>query len=311
MKFKKADRLKLSMLPLILVFALLGTGRALYDISATINGQVYNVKRGEVGKLTPADWDLPFEEVSFKTKNDLTVKGWFVDKKRTSRAVILAPGRGANRWDILQDAPVRDLYENNFDVLLFDPRSTGESDGKRYGFGYFESQDIVHAVQFLRKEKGETSVGVWGGSAGASAAIIAGLESEGIDAIVADSPYANLRIAASNLGREKKDRVMQMLFPLYMGVARFTLNFDVYSKTNLAKRVNNLKVPLFLIHGLEDRALEPMNSQIIYENAEGPKRIWLVEGAWHVGAHEIYPEEYRKRVTSFFDSYLMRANGEG
>lgn len=292
------------MLPFIILLALLGTGRALYDISAAINGQVYNTPRGKVGKLTPGDWDLPFEDVSFKTNEDLTIKGWFVDKKGTSRAVILAPGRGTNRWDILRDAPVRHLYENDFDVLLFDPRSTGESEGSRYGFGYFESQDIANAVKFLKEEKGETTVGVWGGSAGASAAIIAGVESSGIDAIVADSPYANLKIAASRYGKEEEDKLMQIFFPFYMGVARFTLNFDVYEKTDISTRVKNLDVPLFLIHGLEDKALDPVNSQLIYENAEGPKRLWLVEGAWHVGAHEIYPEEYQRRVSSFFESYL-------
>lgn len=292
------------MLPFIVLLALVGTGRALYEISATINGQVYNTSRGEVGNVTPGDWDLPFEEVEFKTNGDLTVKGWFVDNEESTRAVILAPGRGANRWDILKDAPIKHLYENDFSVLLFDPRSTGESEGDRYGFGYFESQDITKAVEFLKKERGVSTVGVWGASAGASAAIIAGLETSGIDAIVADSPYANLKIAASNYGREKEDRVMQIFFPFYMGVARFSLNFDVYGKTNLVERVDGLDVPLFLIHGLEDRALGPINSQLLYENAGGPKRLWLVEGAWHVGAHEIYPEEYQMRVSSFFDTYL-------
>jgi len=307
----RPNRLYLSMLPFILLLALLGTGRALYDISATINGQVYNTPKGEVGKITPGDWGLPYEDVSIKTTNDMTIKGWFVDKEGTSRAVILAPGLGTNRWDILRDAPVRHLYEQNFDVLLFDPRSTGESDGKKYGFGYFESQDIVNAVKFLRNGKGETAVGVWGGSAGASAAIIAGLESSSIDAIVADSPYANLKIAASSYGKEREDKVMKMFFPFYMGVARFTLNFDVYGKTNIMERVKNLDVPLFLIHGLEDRALDPINSQLIYDNAKGPKRLWLVEGAWHVGAYEIFPDKYQKRVSSFFDSYLPDGEGSG
>ncbi|MBS3786696.1 prolyl oligopeptidase family serine peptidase [Candidatus Bipolaricaulota bacterium] len=298
------------MIPVIILLSLLGTGRALYNIGETINGQVYDTPRGEVGTVNPGDWDLPFEDVEFKTSDDLTVKGWYVDNEGSTRAVILAPGKGANRWDILRAAPVIRLYENNFDVLLFDPRSTGESDGDRYGFGYFESQDIANAVEFLKEEKDVTSVGVWGASAGASAGIIAGLETPGIDAIVADSPYANLKIAASNYGKEREDKVMQIFFPFYMGIARFSLNFDVYGKTNLVERVKNLETPLFLVHGLEDRALGPINSQLIYENAGGPKRLWLVEGAWHVGAHEIYPEEYLRRVTSFFDNYLINDKGD-
>ncbi len=306
MRFHRRPRLYLSMLPFLILLALVGTGRALYDISATINGEVYNTYGGEVGTLTPADWGLPYEDVSFTTSDELTVEGWFVDREGTSRGIVLAPGKGTNRWDILQKAPVRYLYEHGFDILLFDPRSTGKSDGSKYGFGYFESQDIAHAVEFLRTEKGEEAVGVWGGSAGASAAIIAGLESSGIDAIVADSPYANLKMAASSYGEHQEDKLMQIFFPFYMGIARFTLNFDVNGKTNLRQRISNLETPLFLIHGLEDRALSPRNSQLLYENAGGPKRLWLVEGAWHVGGHEIYPGEYKKRVTSFFQNYVGR-----
>lgn len=252
---------------------------------------------------------MPYQDISFKTNEDMTVRGWFVDNEATDRAVVLAPGRGTNRWDILQDAPVRYLYENDFDILLFDPRSTGESDGKKYGFGYFESQDIINAVKFLKEEKDEGSVGIWGGSAGASAAIIAALDSSDlIDAVVADSPYANLKMAASSYGKEKNDKLIQIFFPFYMGVARFTLNFDIYAKTNLLERIKDLETPVFLIHGMEDRALKPENSQLLYENAGGPKRLWLIEGAWHVGGHEIYPKKYQKRVTSFFESYM---SGEG
>lgn len=311
MNQRRSSRLYFSMIPVIILLSLLGTGRALYNISKTINGQVYDTPRGEVGTVNPGDWDLPFEDVEFKTSDDLTVKGWYVNNEGSTRAVILAPGKGANRWDILKAAPVRLLYENNFDVLLFDPRSTGKSEGDRYGFGYFESQDIAYAVEFLKEDKGVTSVGVWGASAGASAGIIAGLESPGIDAIVADSPYANLKIAASNYGKEREDKVMQIFFPFYMGIARLSLNFDVFGRTNLVDRVKNLETPLFLVHGLEDRDIGPINSQLIYENAGGPKRLWLVEGAWHVGAHEIYPEEYLRRVSSFFDSYLTNEKEDG
>lgn len=307
MKHDGTTRLYINMLPFIVLLALLGTGRALYNISATINGQVYNSPRGEVGTVTPGNWDLPFEDVEFESGDEFTVKGWFIDNEESSRAIILAPGLGGNRWDVLKEAPVEHLYDSNFDVLLFDPRSTGESEGNRYGFGYFESQDIISAVDFLKEEKGVGTVGVWGGSAGASAAIIAGLEAPGIDAIVADSPYANLKLAASNYGREQEDKVMQVFFPFYMGIARFSLNFDVYGKTNLAERVKQLDVPLFLIHGMEDRSLGPINSQLIYENTGGAKRLWLVEGAWHLGAFEIFPREYQERVSDFFEAYLSES----
>lgn len=294
----------MTILPILILLTLLGTGQALWNINATINGEIYNTPRGEVADTTPGSFDLPFEDVTFRTENDMKLSGWFIDNEETSRVIILTPGRGTNKWDILQQGQVGNLYRHGYDILLFDPRSTGKSDGTKYGFGYYESQDLVNAAEYLKEERGATAIGVWGGSAGASAAIMAALESELFAAIIADSPYANLRLAAASYQEHEKDLSLQLFFPLYMGIARFTLDFDLGEKTNLSTRVKDLKTPLFLIHGLDDRALEPINSQLLYENAGGPKRLWLAEGAWHVGTFEVYPDEYRRKVTAFFDSYM-------
>lgn len=299
-----------NILPLLILFGLLSTGQALYNINARINGEIYDTPGGDVGELTPGDWGLPYENVSFETNEELTIKGWFINQQDTSRAIILAPGRGTNRWDILENAPVGYLHDNGYEILLFDPRSTGQSDGDMYGFGYFESQDIVNAVKYLKEEKDVEEVGVWGGSAGASAAIMAALESDGIEAVVADSPYANLRMAASSYRDDEGGQLMEIFYPFYTGIARFTLNFNLNAKTDLLNRVKDLETPLFLIHGMEDKALNPENSQMLYENAGGAKRLWLAEGAWHVGAHELYPERYQEDVAEFFDNYLERGDSD-
>ncbi len=303
MNFKKMSRFHFSILPLVILLLLLSTGRVLHSIHTIINDEVSNTSKGKIEKVTPNDWDLPHQSVSFKADDGLSVKGRFIDNESSSRAIIFAPGKGGNRWDILRNAPIKDVHESGFDILLFDPRSTEKSEGETYGFGYFESQDIVQAVKFLKEKKGEETIGVWGGSAGASATIMAALESPEIDAIVADSPYASLRIAISSYEKEKEIKLTEALFPLYMQIAKFNVTFDL-SKTNLLKRVPNLRTPIFLIHGTEDQVLAPKNSQLLYESINGPKELWLTEGAGHLKSYKVFPEEYKKRVTSFFQKYL-------
>ncbi len=306
----KSARVYVAILPILILLALLGTGQALWNISAKINGEIYNTPRGEVTDTTPGNFGLPYEDITFTTENDMELSGWFIDNTGTTRAIVLTPGRGTNKWDILEQGPVGYLYRHGYDILLFDPRATGQSDGTKYGFGYYESQDLTNAAEYLVNERGATAIGVWGGSAGASAAIMAALDSDDdlIDAVIADSPYANLRLATSSYQNHEKDLSLQLFFPLYMGIARFTLDFNLGEKTNLSARVKDLKTPLFLIHGLDDQALEPINSQLLYENAGGPKRLWLAEGAWHVGTFEVYPDEYRRKVTAFFDSYMTESD---
>lgn len=303
MKFTNRSRFNVAVLPLIALLVLLSTGRVLHSIHSTINEEVYHNSRGKVEKVTPEDWDLPYQDVSFKTRDGLTIKGWFIDNEKTSQVIIFAPGRGGSRWNILRNAPIEYVYERNFDILLFDPRSTGKSEGEKYGYGYFEAKDIVHAVEFLKEKKEATSIGVWGGSAGASAAIMAGLETPEIDAIVADSPYASLRIAVSNFGEKKEVKLTEALFPLYMEVAKLTLNFDI-GKTNLLNRVKDLRTPCFLIHGTEDQILAPKNSQLLYESINSTKQLWLAEGAGHVESYDLFPKEYKERVTAFFKKHM-------
>lgn len=304
MRFKKrGSRLYSSILPLAVLLFLLA-GQVLYSIQVNLSDLIYNNSKGKIEQTTPEDWDLPHQNVSFNS-GGLLVKSWFIDNEDSSRAIIFAPGKGGNRWDILRNAPIRDLYKNDFDILLFDPRSTGQSEGESYGFGYFESQDIANAVRYLREEKSETEIGVWGGSAGASATIMAALETSKIDAIVADSPYANLRIAVSNFEKKEEGTLPEKLYPLYLRIAKFLLKVDL-NKTKLTKRVRNLTTPIFLIHGLEDQVLAPKNSRMLYKRIRGPKRLWLVEEAHHVGSCKIAPKKYKKRVGNFFEKYLEK-----
>jgi hypothetical protein len=42
---------------------------------------------------------------------------------------------------------------------------------------------------------------------------------------------------------------------------------------------------------------------MIYNAARGPKQLWVVPGAYHSAALGFYPEEFQRRVLSFFNSY--------
>lgn len=90
----------------------------------------------------------------------------------------MAPGKGRTKADFLNLSP--SLHERGYDLLLFDPRNTGESEGDKWGFGYFESRDILAGIEFSRQEYGDDSFGVLGVSTGASAALMAALTTDEI-----------------------------------------------------------------------------------------------------------------------------------
>jgi fermentation-respiration switch protein FrsA (DUF1100 family) len=49
-----------------------------------------------------------------------------------------------------------------------------------------------------------------------------------------------------------------------------------------------------------DVALPCRHSEMIYAAARGPKQLWVVPRAFHTAAYGFAPEEFRRRVLSFF-----------
>lgn len=300
---RKSKTLRVAILPVIAVGLLAGIGFAGNKIWNRIQQDIYNHPRGEVTGETPRTYGLEYQEINFDTGNGIELKGWYVPGEKEAECIILAPGKGGNRWDVLNYAPF--LVEAGFNVLLFDPRSTGLSGGNRYGFGYFESQDLQYAINYLSNEKEVSEFGILGRSAGATAGLLAGLEDPRIDAVVADSPFANLRLASKDFGDYSQNPFLQTFFPVYMFSARLALGIDIYGKTNALERISGMETPSYFIHGKADEAVGYQNSVKLHKRKPAKKQLWLVPETGHVQAYQNRPEEYEQKVVEFFNSNLL------
>ena len=72
--------------------------------------------------------------------------------------------------------------------------------------------------------------------------------------------------------------------PMYpQGHARvrygFLPDFQRYDAAELVRRV---RIPALFIHGTRDDIVPPLNAQVLYDNAGGPKQVTLVRGATHL-----------------------------
>ncbi|MFP4589677.1 MAG: alpha/beta hydrolase [Candidatus Acetothermia bacterium] len=294
--------LQINLIPIILLLTILGTSHTLYRIKTTVDEQIYGSPRGRIQQKTPADVGLPYRDIQLETESKVLLEGWYIQNENSDKGIILSPGRGTNRWTLLQAAPF--LYEEGYNVLLFDPRTTGLSEGREYGFGYYQSKDIAQIANHLKKVEGVERIGVLGISAGASAGLLATLNTDIIGAVVADSPFANLKMVASSYEEFKNDWALQFLFPVYMEAANLTLGVDISVETDLLKQIPELDTPVFFIHSQDDQMIAAENSQLLYEKAPGPKESWFPSGAAHGRVSEEYPDEYRARVVEFFDNHL-------
>ncbi len=69
------------------------------------------------------------------------------------------------------------------------------------------------------------------------------------------------------------------------------------------KAVATHAFPVLLICDEKDDALPCRHAEMIYAAARGPKQLWVVPRAFHTAAYGFAPEEFRRRVLSFFAAY--------
>lgn len=283
------------------IILLAASAVTLYRIRTTLESLISPTAGEEINSTTPADQGLPYTDIKFKSESGLQIQGWLVQGK-TKNCIILGPGKGANRWDVLSYAPF--LYQAGYSVLLFDPRSTGLSQGEKYGFGYFESRDMIQAANYLESKHRIENIGILGFSAGGTAAILAALEEPRIKAVVADSAFASLERAAAGSMTGIRRIVFKSVLPVFRIQAERMLEVDVFGELDLTGKIRNLEKPVFFIHGTRDQVIDPFNSLLLHSLAPGPGELWLVPGAGHVEAFSHHPQVFKDRVLAFFDRNL-------
>jgi fermentation-respiration switch protein FrsA (DUF1100 family) len=64
--------------------------------------------------------------------------------------------------------------------------------------------------------------------------------------------------------------------------------------------------PVLIIHGTDDALFPSEHALRMYEAAQEPKALWLIEGLGHASPLISHPDEYRERVTTFFTEAFAR-----
>ncbi len=217
---------------------------------------------------SPAEFGLAFEEVTFKATDGLTLHGWWIPNAGSDRAVVIMHGHGGSMdWDIHR-APA--LHAAGFNVLLFDFRAHGRSEGTTITFGYLERQDVLGAVEFLRG-RGMRRIGLLGFSFGGIAAMLATPICPDIAAVVTDGGPARMRSAMAARGVEwgapRWLSVPLAWLTVAMTSLRLRANLFHYEAVRWVGRISPR--PILFIHAGQDQYLPDFDD--LYAAARPPK----------------------------------------
>jgi uncharacterized protein len=268
----------------------------------------YTMTRVERVPLTenPGAMGLTYENVSFPSLDeDITLRGWFLQGETDEPVIIMVHGNGYHRDDptigTLEIA--EKLVSSGYNVLMFDLRGYGESDGSTVGGGYLEKRDLDGAVVYI-KSRGFDRIGVIGFSLGAVTALLAAAEDQDIDAVVADSSYADLN---DMMGPEFAKRTKAPSFflnpILFMIKIMYGVDFAAIRPIDGVAKI--APRPILFIHGDADATIPVSHAYRLFEASQNPlDQLWIVPGAGHTQSYKMQPEAYMKKITDFFDMAL-------
>lgn len=182
--------LKRGLLLVCLGLALFVFGWVPYWLAGLVTVRGFHYRDKANAGLTPASFSLAFQDVSFRSKDGVLLRGWWVPAPQARGTVVLVHGLNRSRIEMVKKVPF--LHQAGWNALLFDLRHHGESGGKATTFGAREKED-VHAAVALVRARSHGPVVLWGVSLGAATVMLAAAEDPQIAGVVCDSSYRSLR----------------------------------------------------------------------------------------------------------------------
>jgi uncharacterized protein len=256
-------------------------------------------------KDNPSSIGLSYENVSFPSRKDkLTLKGWYIAGKKAFTILVIT-GMRQNRVDyrIKSLNMAKGFVDNGFNVLLFDQRGRGESEGQGILLTHFD-RDIGGAVDYIRSRNGPNEqIGLIGLSAGAAATVIFS-SSEDVDAIVADSCFTSITKVFTQKASAMSKLPRPLVRALGTGILLMARIMYGYHRTDPSEKIASVKCPILFIQGDKDDWVSTELAARLYKLSNNPlDEIWFVPNAGHTKTFRIDPEGYISRISAFFSKF--------
>jgi pimeloyl-ACP methyl ester carboxylesterase len=249
--------------------------------------------------------------VEVPANDNVTLSGWWLGSgDPNGNCVIVLHGIADSRAGSVRFVPM--FLANGYRVLLPDSRAHGASGGKFVTYGLLEKYDVIVWTHWMKSEGCRRVYGL-GESLGASILIQAAAIEPVFAAIVAESPFADLREIAEYRIRRMLPMPAVIGSPLArlavssgMFYARLVDGFD-FTQVSPVKSIRHTSTPILLIHGLNDSRTPPSQSQELAAANPGDP-LWLVPHAVHIRASIVEPDEFRRRVLGWFAEHESRSS---
>ncbi|MDX2506768.1 MAG: alpha/beta hydrolase [Gammaproteobacteria bacterium] len=217
---------------------------------------------------TPADWGLHYEDVLFRTSDDIQLHGWYIPHPDAKLTVLFFHGNAGNishRGD-----SVKIFHRLGLNVFISDYRGYGRSEGKPSEAGLYE--DAHSAWRYL------LSVGVqreniilFGRSLGGAVATKLAADVQP-GALILESAFSSAEDMAKSI------------LPGLSWLVYLRFNFD-----NIAM-IKRVHCPLLVMHSPDDEIIPFELGEKVFLAANRPKKFIQLQGSHNSGFLQSQPD---------------------
>lgn len=243
---------------------------------------------------------IPNEEKTILGHEECRIYTRFFRSENSKKTVIIAHGFTAN---MQRSALYFDMfYKRGYNVMFFDQRYHGKSEGKFITFGFKEKYDLMKVTDYVEELIGKGSeIGLHGESMGSATVIMNGAIDERIDFIVADCGYSDMLEQMEVRFKEDLKLPMFPMFNIMMKSIEIRAGFDI---TDVKPKVyaKKIKAPTLIIHGGSDNYVPSYMAHEIYNNIQGYKEIEIFKGSDHAESIHDAPQDYDEIIGRFLEN---------
>ena len=245
--------------------------------------------------ITPDKLGRDFVDFSFKNKEGLNIASWKIlsNGKNRKNLIVQFHGNAENMSSHMRSLIW--LTKHNFDLITYDYRGYGESDGVPSPLAIREDSILFlnKVYEEFKKDKYEKLILI--GQSLGGAVLMDALsffeKRHEVDLLVLDSTFASYKSVGMRV--LQKSWITYLFSPLSYVIAS--------NETAPIKRMEFLKMPKLVIHADGDPVVDFSEGKDLYESLTSPKEFWKIKSKSHIRVFFLDNKKFREKFISFIN----------
>ncbi|SNZ03755.1 hypothetical protein SAMN05421503_0444 [Terribacillus aidingensis] len=269
-------------------------------------------REAEAGRFNQAAYDaLQKEEFSVDSTCGHIYGTHYIADPDSRYVMVISHGVAVNKYNSVKYMDI--FLDMGYNVVLYDQRMHGQSDGNSITYGYHERDDLAQVIKWTKERYDyDLKLGVHGESMGAATTLLyAGTVEDGADFYIADCPYSDFAEQVAYRLKVQFHLPRQLFLPAAEFVVQRTDGYR-FRDVSPIHSVANIEKPVLFLSSLPDAYIPVQMTKDLYARKEnGYKQLHLFPQGDHAMSLAENKQEYIQVVQEFLDKIGMEAQPVG